>query len=210
MKVVIISDTHNLHTNFGALPDGDMIIHAGDVTTWGKENELRNFARWWKELPYEHKIVIAGNHDQCLQKQPELTNEVFEGTHYLLDSSVTIEGIKFYGSPWTPAFRDFFFMKERGKDIAERWNIIPEDTDVLITHGPPMGYGDLTMPGVRTGCEDLYRRLLELNLQYHICGHIHENYGIRRLEDTVLINASNHVGLWRHSLERTPPVVVEM
>ncbi|MHA2274236.1 MAG: metallophosphatase domain-containing protein [Candidatus Kariarchaeaceae archaeon] len=197
MRLLNIADTHSYQKNFiniyGNLPEADIIIHAGDLTNWGGRKELKRFARWWNELPYEHKILIAGNHDFCLYDYPEMS-ELLDG-HYLLDSSVTINGIKFWGSPWTPKFGNWTFMIDRF-EINKKWNKIPSNVDILITHGPPFGYGDFEIhTKSRVGCEHLYEKILEIQPKLHICGHIHEDFGIRRIKNTTTINASSFLGL---------------
>jgi Icc-related predicted phosphoesterase len=120
---------------------------------------------------------------------------------YLEDSSFTIETpefgrpIKFYGSPWQPWFYDWAFNLPRlGTELQEKWNMIPEDTDVLITHGPPNGYGDLVnnwrQPNTHVGCECLINRIGEINPLVNVFGHIHEGYGVEYGKDTLFVNAS--------------------
>ncbi len=171
-----MSDTHSLHELIH-VPDGDVLIHAGDILNRGKLKELEQFCEWFVGFPHKHKIVIAGNHDAVLQLQPNLCSNYFQklGVNYLCDSAIVIEEIKFYGSPWVPAFQNWFFMKERGKDIAAKWSLIPDDVDVLVTHGPPAGILDVANRAPR-GCADLYARIKEVKPQYNIFGHIHENY----------------------------------
>ena len=138
MKLVCTSDTHGFHHRL-KLPPGDVLIHAGDFCSRGDEWEAKNFAVWLHDQNYKHKIVISGNHDRIMEKDPQFGELLFGGVaHYLLDSSVVIDGIKFYGSPWQPAFNNWAFNIPRDSDeIAAKWNLIPDDTDVLITHGPP-------------------------------------------------------------------------
>lgn len=196
MKIVCISDTHNQHHNKGLiLPEGDCIIHAGDVSGRGYRDEIVNFLEWFSKLPYEYKIFIAGNHDfyfedksvgevnELLSKYPEII--------YLNDSGVTIEGVKIYGSPVQPWFYNWAFNR-RGTDICKHWDLIPLDTQVLITHGPVHGYLDLTLGGDITGCPFLLEKIKELkDLKLEIHGHIHEAYGHYEFADnTFFINAS--------------------
>lgn len=208
MKAVIIGDSHNLHKAYGKLPSANIIIHVGDVTTHGTKEELRGFTNWWNHLRYDFKIVIAGNHDRCLESKPELS-KWFTSTYYLLDSTVVIKGTKFYGSPYTLTYQDFAFMRDRGNDIARKWAMIPDNTDILITHGPPFGYGDTTNAGVIVGCEDLLAKCIKVKPKFHLYGHVHEGYGIRKFHNTTLINASNHTGLWKKGIEYNPPHIIE-
>lgn len=189
MKIVATSDTHSRHGEI-EVPDGDVFIHAGDFSKRGRENELIDFNNWLGTLPHSTKIVVAGNHDWCFEKQPERSRELLTNAIYLKDSSVTIDSIKFYGSPWQPWFFDWAFNLERGPALAEKWQWIPEDVDVLVTHGPPLGHGDMTVRGEAVGCADLLQRVHEVKPRLHIFGHIHEGAGVTENEHTTFINAS--------------------
>ena len=194
MKIVCISDTHGKHDllNYD-LPEGDMIIHAGDVSNVGRIDEIHQFTEWFGNLPYKYKIFIAGNHDfgfEAIRKSNEVGIAIPQGVIYLQDEMVEIEGVKIYGSPWQPRFHDWAFNVDRGAAIAQKWDMIPDDVDVLITHGPPFGILDDTIQGQRVGCEDLYMKVTKLKPKYHIFGHIHYGYGMRIMEDTTYINAS--------------------
>jgi len=197
MRLVCLSDTHNLHLEMKqSVPDGDVLIHAGDLTNTGDLADVLSYVAWAKSLPHPHKIIIAGNHDYCfdpngrLQKYtPDAAKALCDaGWSYLEDSSVEIEGTKFYGSPWQPWFFGWAFNIRRGPALAEIWEKIPEDTDVLITHGPPMGILDQTAHGDAAGCEDLLARVEEINPLLHIFGHIHEAYGSKRQGATLFVN----------------------
>ena len=151
MKITFISDTHGKHAELtDKLPGGDVLIHSGDFMRGGHdENEAMDFFDWFEHdvQGYDHKIFIAGNHDRLFENEPEqairLKDAYAPSAIYLQDSSVKINGIKFYGSPHTPAFNNWAFNVERDSDeIEEIWNKIPNDTDVLITHGPPLGILD--------------------------------------------------------------------
>jgi Icc-related predicted phosphoesterase len=190
-RLVLISDTHFLHSQIRQIPDGDILIHAGDITTRGDVKEVTDFNEWLKTLPHKHKIIIAGNHDFCFQQNPELARKEITNAIYLEDSSVTIEGLKFYGSPWQPWFFDWAFNEKRGKPIRKIWDKIPLDTDVLITHGPPMNILDQVARGGNVGCEELRKVIFEkLNLKLHVFGHIHEAYGQAEIDGVKFVNAS--------------------
>ena len=109
---------------------------------------------------------------------------------YLEDEAATLDGVRFWGSPWQPRFYDWAFNLERGSEIRAKWDLIPAATDVLITHGPPLGHGDLTSGGKRVGCADLLDRIHQLRPTFHFFGHIHEGYGVTRDGDTTFVNAS--------------------
>lgn len=193
MKIVAISDTHERHKLI-ALPDGDVLVHAGDITKKGSLEAIRDFADWMQQAPHKHKIVIAGNHDFCFEDDRASEAEEIlrqSGVIYLRDSGVTIAGIRFWGSPWQPWFFDWAFNLQRGDEIAEKWALIPEDTNVLITHGPPHEISDCTVDGQNVGCEELAKRIEQLHyLKLHIFGHIHEGYGIVKVGGVTYANAS--------------------
>ena len=191
MKIVIISDTHGRHRAL-QLPEGDMIIHAGDVTSRGLRHEVLDFLDWFSGLDYEHKIFIAGNHDFYFEKegQQEISEIIPSNIIYLNDSGVEIEGLNIWGSPVQPWFFDWAFNRQRGADIQKHWDLIPAHTDILITHGPAFGILDRTTRNELVGCKDLLDRIREVNPQVHISGHIHEGYGMMELDGTKFINAS--------------------
>ena len=190
MKIVLISDTHGSHEEL-VVPAGDVLIHAGDMTRTGKLNELEAFADWLRALPHWHKLLIAGNHDFCCERQPEAAQAVLAEFTYLVDEAVTIEGLNFYGSPWTPQFFDWAFQKPRGPALAAVWGQIPAGTDILITHGPPKDILDWTVSGDRAGCEDLANVVADLAPRLHVFGHIHEAAGQETHGATTYVNASS-------------------
>ena len=191
MKIVTIADTHGLHKYIRKMPKGDMIIHPGDVSNVGKQYQVQEFVDWFTKLDFKYKIIIAGNHDFFFQQVADFTiKEVLgDGIIYLQDSMVEIDGIKIYGSPWTPTFYDWAFMRDRGEQIAKKWELIPEGMDIVITHGPPMGILDYCRDG-HVGCYDLFKRIEIVKPKYHIFGHIHEGYGKIKLDKTTFINSS--------------------
>ena len=146
-RIVCISDTHNCNEEI-VVPDGDLLIHSGDAVTSGTLLEIERFFRWFEQLPHKQKVLIAGNHDWAYQLQPEMVRTLIpDSIIYLQDSSIEIGGLKIYGSPWQPRFFDWAFNLNRGPEMAEKWAMIPEDIDVLITHGPPNGILDLVLRG---------------------------------------------------------------
>lgn len=219
MKIIHISDTHQQHKQikWGFEPkDFDLIICSGDVTHTGQKHELESFFNWFKKIPTIYKIFIYGNHDKCGDPkfygsgvpgdnkktefgQGEWVQEIIDDyvsnplNFYLENSSCQIEGINFWGSPITPWFHGdwWAFNKHRGYEINEIWNQIPEDTDVLITHGPPMGHGDYVIQDqVYVGCEALRYRIKEIKPLLHLFGHIHCSYGISYDESTIYSNGA--------------------
>jgi len=200
MKIVCISDLHNVYTDL-ILPKGDVLIVAGDIDTHGGEILFLAFNFWMCSLDYKYKIVIAGNHDKYFAENNVRSTPYI----YLNNSGVEIEGVKFYGSPVSPKFGHWSFMKERGDESAKVWDKIPDDTDVLITHGPPYGILDETAFKQKVGCYDLLQRVLKVQPKYHIFGHIHEAYGTEKIGDTTFINAS--VVDFRYNLKNNPVVI---
>jgi predicted phosphodiesterase len=215
MRIVAISDTHTKHMDL-IVPDGDVLVHAGDFSYKGRRDEIEEFLDWFLGLPHKHKVFIAGNHDINLDPQKrEASNlikymddsyhwihEVFynrikaEGNvHYLENTGVCIEGINFWGSPVTPTFGyGWGFNSDRDK-IGEYWDLIPGDTHVLITHGPPSGVLDHVLPDYENvGCDKLLERINQISPMVHIFGHIHEAYGTIKIGDVSYFNASqlNH------------------
>ena len=195
-KITFISDTHTKHKHLtNDLPGGDILIHCGDISSRGYMTEIKNFLEWFDGIKgYEHKIFIAGNHDFGFQDNPKECAKLltdYPTVTYLEDSSVIVDGIKIYGSPWQPRFHNWAFNVNRGWDIAQKWEKIPQDTDILITHGPSSTILDITNISERVGCEDLYKRVMEINPKVHACGHIHSSYGMKEIDGMTFINASN-------------------
>jgi len=193
MKIALISDTHNKCLD-SFVPDADLLIHAGDLTMGGDLMELNTALAWLESMPHPHKVVIAGNHDFGLQrpstKQAMLERFKSSGICYLEDSEVVIEGLRIWGSPWQPEFHDWAFNLPRGKALREKWDLIPEGIDALVTHGPPKDYGDRTLEGSNVGCEELLAAIDRVRPRLHVFGHIHEGRGLYGRNQTTLVNAS--------------------
>lgn len=206
MKVVIISDTHGQHGKL-SLPQGDMILHAGDISSRGTGPEILDFLQWFAKLDFKYRIFIAGNHDFFFEKTNAeiIRSSIPENVIYLKDSGIEIEGIKIWGSPVTPWFFDWAFNRNRGAEIKKHWDLIPTDTDILITHGPAYKILDETIHGENVGCEDLLEKIKTINPKYYICGHIHEAYGIEKQDTTTYINAS--VLDQRYRIKNNPVVI---
>ena len=192
MRIVCVSDTHGYHRRT-EVPDGDVLVHAGDLTGDGWLSDVEEFDRWLGTLPHAHKVVICGNHDWCFQDQPAAARARLTNATYLEDSGCEIAGLRFYGSPWTPLFFDWAFMlSEPG--LAAKWAAIPPGLDVLITHGPAHGILDMTNRGEPAGSLTLFDRVREVKPRLHVFGHIHEAAGRSDIDGTVFLNASTQMG----------------
>lgn len=201
MKIVCISDTHH---GYGAsrpnpltVPDGDVLVFSGDATFTGTVDEVAAFNSWLRRQPHETKVVVPGNHDWLYQRNPDLARSLTSAAKVLVDEGMEVGGIKIWGSPWQPEFNDWAFNLPRGEALAEKWTMVPCDTDLLVTHGPPMGIGDLSGKE-HVGCSDLMERVEVVKPRWHAFGHVHEGYGVYRPGEssTTFINAS--VCNWRY------------
>jgi len=190
MRLVCLSDTHNLHDALD-VPDGDVLLHAGDFSGRGTESEIAAFGAFLAGLPHRHKVVIAGNHDFLFERDRARAEQLLGDVTYLQDERAEIEGLTLWGSPWQPWFCDWAFNLERGAPLVQKWSLIPDDTDVLITHGPPRGILDRTQRGERVGCEALTEAVARVAPKLHVFGHIHEDRGTLREGPTLFVNASN-------------------
>lgn len=200
-RITFISDTHTKHnqiTNF--LPGGDILICAGDLTSRGYTTEIENFAKWYDGIDnYDTKMFICGNHDFGFQDDPEKIKGLLTGyktIDYLQDDWMGIGEdvdtmIKIWGSPWQPEFHNWAFNLPRGEKIMEKWNLIPKDVDILVTHGPAYGKLDyVPYSNLNVGCEDLLMKIQEIKPKIHVCGHIHSGRGVVFSEGTLYVNAS--------------------
>jgi len=194
--IVCISDTHNLH-NFLSVPEGNILLHAGDFSLRGRESETISFLKWYEAQPHEHKIFTCGNHECGCEANHslflQLIKEHAPSCHYLNDSGMEIMGLKIWGSPVTPRFGyGWSWNRDRGADIQRHWNMIPEDTNVLITHGPPHGIVDKLEYGEHAGCENLRKTIDEKldNLLLTCHGHLHSAYGRETIGPKTFVNAA--------------------
>lgn len=194
MKIVCISDTHGQHRDVN-MPEGDILIHAGDICKFSTDTSVYiDFKNWLGELPYEHKYIIAGNHDQLFQKKPDFVKNVLVNCTYLQDSGEYIPGTNtyIYGSPWQPWFFDWAFNFPKEETDHPQWDLIPDHTNILVTHGPPYYILDTTPKGQHVGCDDLRwhmaNRLKDLKLS--VFGHVHPAAGTSKLGEVMFINAS--------------------
>lgn len=167
------------------------MLHAGDVSYRSNREEIVDFLDWFAKQPFPYKIFIAGNHDFFFERKKEALIKALvpEGVHYLKDEAVVIDGLKIWGSPYTPWFYRWAFNKRRGEPLATHWNQIPADTDILLTHGPVYGILDTVINEQNAGDKDLLKRVLEIKPKAHVCGHIHEAYGMVRRHGIRFVNA---------------------
>ena len=201
LKVVSFSDTHNLHDKV-KLPKCDIAIFAGDFSGRGNRLETFYFFRWFsKQSQCKYKVAITGNHDICFDdRHHDETHsnkwlssllKDFNNINILHNSSINIEGVKIWGSPITPWYHgDRWAFNMRKDEIRDVWKLIPNDSDIVVTHGPVFGILDFADRGVHAGCESLLKAIEEKKPKFHICGHIHEGYGTYTTEDTTYINCS--------------------
>lgn len=192
-RIVCVSDTHSYHDQT-VIPNGDILVHAGDITRHGELEDVESFDRWLATLPHRYKVVICGNHDFCFQDQAAEARARITNAIYLEDAGCQIEGLSFYGSPWQPWFGGWAFNRHRGEELAAMWAKIPVGIDVLITHGPPEGVLDRTRLGESAGCRDLYNRVFEIRPRLHVFGHIHEAAGVCEIDGITFVNASTQHG----------------
>lgn len=194
MRVIALSDTHGQHRRLDTLPEADLLIHAGDVMTSGWDPlELADFNVWLSQQPVKHTILVPGNHDWLFEKKTEQARALVPNAIVLMDQLAEVEGLKIWGSPWQPEFMNWAFNLPRGASIKRKWDLIPPDIDILITHGPPKFHGDKAhRSGEHLGCKDLLCAVERIMPLVHIFGHIHGGTG----RDTVptlrthFINAS--------------------
>jgi len=221
MKITLISDTHAKHNQLVTpntirsstrpvdLPGGDLLIHAGDFMTSGySPTEMCEFMDWFESIRgYDTKVFIAGNHDRIMQTDSEYARGVLTGyktIDYLQDEQLTMyfdgpngdtpeDNVRIYGSPWQPEFYNWAFnLPRNGPGLAAKWEAIPDNTDILITHGPAYGYVDDVegRRGIHLGCELLAERIEAFRPKIHVCGHIHTGHGYYFNGHTHFFNAS--------------------
>jgi len=223
VRLVCLSDTHTKHRDI-EVPDGDILIHTGDFTERGPLDEVKDFNDWMATLPHRHKIVVAGNHEMALvplRDRPDRIQALLDSCTYLQDSTVTIEGIEFYGSPWTARNKFVlatgltrwifgkvghmglsFGLSSKGEELRSKWEAIPASTDILLTHMPPQGVLDVFM-GDHMGCPHLAKAVRErVRPVLHIFGHNHDCHGIEQQSDPAItyVNGANMLPQYREPI----------
>jgi Icc-related predicted phosphoesterase len=193
MVIVALSDTHGNHHSVD-VPPGDVIIHCGDITLKSNLSEVSDFIEWFAGLSFQYKILVAGNHDRFIRKKKPEFLELIKShkISYLENSLIRINGFSIFGSPFSLNYGGLGAFTYHDTPEAERiWNLIPENTNILVTHAPPKGLRDFSKTfNKNAGCQVLRERVLSIKPRYHIFGHIHESYGIELHGDSVFINAS--------------------
>ena len=206
MRITVISDTHTKHglIPLTDLPGGDLLIHAGDIMNSGyNKNDILDFCTWFHSLEqYDKKIFIAGNHDRMFENHPEGVEEllnIYFDIDYLQDEAYDLYDLdtdtstKIYGSPWQPEFYSWAFnLPKNSLQLAGKWEAIPNNTDILITHGPAFGTLDTVAgrPWDNLGFELLAQRIEVIKPKIHVCGHIHSGYGYEFKNGTHFFNAA--------------------
>jgi Icc-related predicted phosphoesterase len=214
MKLVFISDTH-CQLDKITVPDGDVLIHCGDALSSGSESEFKEFIKQFKKLPHKHKIYVPGNHDRYTELSEQNAKDIIFDNDLimLIDQEIVIDGVKFYGSPVTPRFgHNWAWNRDisiNGKQpISDHWDLIPEDTDVLITHGPPHGIMDISVyQGNKCGCPHLLEAVYKVKPKIHAFGHIHNWHGVKVYDDITFINASNCTEQYKPDFK---PIVIDI
>jgi Icc-related predicted phosphoesterase len=202
MKITFISDTHNKHKVItDDLPGGDLLIHAGDLSSMGYEHEITEFCKWYDKLNnYDTKVFIAGNHDWGFQDDPEKALQIvnsYKTIDYLQDDLLMVgedydKMVKIWGSPWQPEFYNWAFnLPRNGEELKSKWDMIIPDVDILVTHGPAWGYVDKVIGNpMNLGCELLGEKIKTIKPKIHVCGHIHSGFGYMFDGDTHYFNAA--------------------
>lgn len=206
LRIVCISDTHELHRELDVSP-GDLLIHAGDFTFFSKRrSQIRDFNDWLGELPHRHKIVIPGNHESLFEAEPEMRHAITNAT-LLIDNGITVSGLKVWGSSVTPIYGSAFGLSNAA-DRKRHWARIPDDLDILVTHGPPFGILDMPLSSnAHEGCPELLEAIQRAQPRMHVFGHVHGAYGISRTERTIFVNAEMYGEAG--DLDK-PPIVQEL
>jgi hypothetical protein len=192
LRIVCISDTHNQTPN---LPPGDILIHAGDLTNQGTLHELDRSIRWLQsQTAFKARIVVAGNHDvslddkysgadrakeagELMSKAKDITYLCHESTRVRIPVKDGEVAVNVFGSPYSRASEKWAFGYADEEEARELWGPVPDDTDVLVTHGPPLGICDIARDGIEDGCGELLQTLRRVRPRLHVCGHRHEGRG---------------------------------
>ncbi|MDQ8199690.1 metallophosphatase domain-containing protein [Pelagicoccus enzymogenes] len=203
MKIVIVSDTHLLHSQLD-LPSGDLLIHCGDFYNAGTTDKWLKRINLWLESQdqFTNKVYVPGNHDFPLCDWGPSVERMAYAAHCLIDREVNIQGLRIFGSPWVPGLEGWAYGTE--PNDLETWNSIPPGIDILVTHCPPLQILDTTEEGLYIGCEHLRRKVLEIRPKVHCFGHAHAGFGQLIMKSIHFINASQE---FDGKLRSTPVVI---
>ena len=201
MKILHLSDTHNQHRDLTDLPEADLIIHSGDFSFAGTQAEFQGFLNWFSGLNYQHKIFIGGNHDNFLEENPteNIQKILPENCHYLAHNGVKIGNLNFWGIP-------MFVSENIDGTYFDKIQKIPSETNVLISHHPPLGILDLDGK-INYGCAELLHQTLKIQPKFHLFGHIHNAYGMEKSKLTTFVNSAVLNGNYEHS---NSPILFEI
>lgn len=236
MKLICISDTHGRHSELGVLPDGDVLIHCGDFSSHGTPNETHRFLDWFEAQPHQYKILIAGNHDCLMDDQHEMNSvisltsnsesvdinvarsRIRQGVKfkYLQEESIEIEGVRFYGAPYVAESMGttpwaFGACNDLHADLI--WSRVPNNIDILITHGPPYGILDKERLShghkpKHIGCDVLLMHVKgRIKPRYHLFGHCHGQQGVHVTDSTTFMNVTSHGA---HNMPLLDPVIINL
>ncbi len=195
MRLICISDTHNKIGQL-ELPKGDLLLIAGDLTGYGTVEEFVKLNADLEEVKKLYKygiLAVPGNHDFGAERDFNHIKALLTNVKYFIHhEEVIIGGVKFFGSGYSPRFYDWAYNVDRGPEIAAKWSQIPNDCDVLITHGPCYGILDETPRGENVGCKDLLDAVIQRpSIKVVIGGHIHFSHGVKDVMGKTFINASS-------------------
>ena len=210
MRIIAISDSH-CQLDKIKIPKGDLLIHSGDATYRGSIAEISKFNEDLGKIKHKFKYGILftpGNHDWLFETNSLLAKSIMTNAKVLIDETIQIEGFTIHMSPWQPDFCNWAFNLPRGDVLKNKWATIPENTDVLVTHGPPHNILDMLPNGEKVGCVDLLDRVLELkNLKLHIFGHIHCGYGTKIIGNTKYVNVAICTEAYRPT---NKPIIIKL
>ena len=212
----------------------DALIFTGDCTNVGSAHDVHNFLEWFNHRPNPYKIMIAGNHDfffdtdEIPKNKRHIPVDVsvvaavlcqYPKVTYLCNADIKIskstdggesESVRIWGSPMSKWFHDWGFNRHPGEDIKRYWDMIPKDTDVIMTHGPVYGIADVCPQGnklINVGDKDLLDAVHRINPKVFCCGHIHEGYGVTTRDETTFVNGSVMSDIYKAV---NPPIILEI
>jgi Icc-related predicted phosphoesterase len=192
LKITALSDSHGLHDSV-VVPKSDLLVHTGDFCNQGTLQDVIAFAKWFSKQEADCKVCVAGNHDLYCEQSYSTVERIFAefGINYLENSSIEYKGFNIYGTPYTPVFFDWAYMFPREEMYDKVWSKVPDNTNILLTHGPMKGCLDKVLKkyaneddDFHVGCTGMLQRVKELKeLELIVCGHIHSGYGVQMLSN---------------------------